>query len=79
MSTCNESQSAAHEELRKAAKELHHAAEATVEHLFGSATGARLRAAARHAMKAGLAALDEADHRAQARHEPVTPPTPPTV
>ncbi len=59
--------STARESLHHAAEELRKAAEASVEHLIGSETGNRIRNAARHALRAGLSALDDADQRASER------------
>jgi hypothetical protein len=55
------------EHLHQAVEELAQAHEATVERLLGERTAGHLRQAARHALQAGLAAIDAADQRARAR------------
>jgi hypothetical protein len=57
------------DELHQAHTEFRQAAGAFADHVFGAGTRDHLRNAARHALKAGLAALDKDEQRAK-------PPTP---
>ncbi len=61
---------AAHDELKHAHDELKAAASAVADRILGAETRGHLRQAARHALKAGLAVLDEDERRHAA---PVAP------
>ena len=58
--------SAVHDELKQAQEAVRHAASSVADRILGTETRGHLRDAARHALRAGLAALDEADRRSQA-------------
>ncbi len=53
----------AKDELHHAAEEIHRAASALADHLIGSDARKHLRQAARHALQAGLASLDECERK----------------
>lgn len=69
------SESTGTDHLRQAHEELRNAANRVADHLVGADVRNHLRAAARHMLQAGVAALDEADRRAK----PAAPSAPVTV
>jgi hypothetical protein len=59
--------SAAHDELKHAHDELKAAAQVVADRILGAETRGHLRQAARHVLKAGLAALDEGEKSCAAK------------
>jgi hypothetical protein len=73
MSCCDHD---AREHLKKAGEHLHEAARTWSDRLVDPQVKSHLRDAARSALHAGLAAIDAAERRAQARNQPAAPATP---
>ncbi len=61
--------STTHDELKHAHDELRHAAQSVADRILGTETRGHLREAARHVLKAGLAALDEGEKSCAAKGE----------
>lgn len=64
--------SAAHDELKHAHDSLKAASQALADRVLGTETRGHLREAARHVLKAGLAAIDEDERRAKPAVVPAT-------
>ena len=67
------------EELHHAGTELQHAADKFTDAILGDGTRQHLRNAVRHALKAGIAALDQAEERAKQAHSHQAPTTTPAT